>query len=117
MLLVDDEPQVRDLLERVLRDAGGRILLAATAAEALAVADAESVDVLITDVNLRGGVTGLELAAQLRPARPALQVLYMSGWYDHVDFPAVDGPLLKKPFSLAEFRRVVAEALERAGAD
>ena len=77
--MVEDEAGLRAMTCRVLRSAGYRVLDAAKPSLALKVAESETVDLLITDVVLPE-MNGRELANTLRTARPALKVLYMSGY-------------------------------------
>lgn len=84
VLLVEDEAMVRESARRLLGQRGYRVLVAADADEALAVASAaERVDLLLTDVVMPGR-SGKELAAILAERRPALRVLYMSGYSQDV---------------------------------
>ena len=81
VLLVEDEPRVRAVLKRVLLGAGYDVLEAANAADASLVHDrfGGTIHALVTDV-VMPGKTGLQLARHLTLARPALKVLYMSGY-------------------------------------
>jgi DNA-binding NtrC family response regulator len=81
VLIVEDEDQVRVLAESYLREQGHQTVSAATAEEALAVFEVvERIDVLFTDVNLRGDVhSGLDVAKQARKRQPDLAVLYATG--------------------------------------
>jgi signal transduction histidine kinase/CheY-like chemotaxis protein len=65
VLVVDDEPDTRDLLERVLRDAGARVLLAGDAATALALVEAQRPQVLVSDIGMPD-IDGYELLRQVR---------------------------------------------------
>ncbi|HET7725701.1 MAG TPA: response regulator [Candidatus Limnocylindrales bacterium] len=104
LLVVDDEPEVRQLLEAILRRAGHRILTAPHAAAALAAVRAQTgrIDGLVTDV-VMPGLTGPELAEQLRGEQPDLRVLFISGlvedtFLDREELPAATA-FLAKPFS------------------
>ncbi len=68
ILIVEDDPEVGDLLSMVLRDAGHRVLLAVDAASAVRQVTAESFrpDLLLVDFNLPGGTNGLDLLTVLR---------------------------------------------------
>src|SRR5208283_302439 len=81
VLLVEDQPQVRELCATILRGHGYTVLEAAGGAEALAVAAAHSgaIEILVSDV-LMPGMTGTQLARELRALRPAVKVLYVSGY-------------------------------------
>jgi two-component system cell cycle sensor histidine kinase/response regulator CckA len=117
VLLVDDEPGVRQFSKRILDDAGYRVLEAANGddAERLFAHHADSIDLLVTDV-MMPGCGGAELLSRLRLQVPALRVLYMSGYPESVvHMKGIDRgfPLVEKPFTMAEFVRRVREALEK----
>ncbi len=84
VLLVEDEDSVRQLARRILVDRGYQVLEAADAIQALEVARGhpEPIHLLLTDV-VMPGLNGRELADRLRPQRPGMEVLYMSGYSDH----------------------------------
>jgi PAS domain S-box-containing protein len=83
ILLVEDEPLVRGIAARALRDHGYTVIEAADAGEALARSAlvSEDIDLLLTDVVLPK-VGGSELAEQLRQSRPQMRVLFTSGFTD-----------------------------------
>ena len=119
MLVVDDEPGLRDLACRTLEAEGYRTLEAGHGAEALEVMESapDMVDLVVTDV-VMPGMDGRELARELRRARPGLRVLYVSGYPADspertLATPAVlDAPCLRKPFTAAALERAVREQLE-----
>ncbi len=82
ILLVEDEYAVRAVTRRVLESQGYRIYEATTVREALEVwrSHAEEIELLLTDIVMPQGLTGRELAEQLRAQRPALKVIFMSGY-------------------------------------
>jgi CheY-like chemotaxis protein len=82
ILMVEDEPAVRSLVTRVLSARGYNVLAAATADEALALAQQtdSAPHLMLTDIVLPGGLRGDELAAQLQLMWPGLPVVYMSGY-------------------------------------
>lgn len=84
VLLVEDEPLVRDLVEQVLVSRGYRVLVAPDGPTAIAVAEAHAgaIDLLLTDVVMPHS-TGPEVARDLAASRPAMRVLYMSGYAEH----------------------------------
>lgn len=104
VLVVEDEPGVRDLVCRTLRAGGYRTLEAAHGVEALELMETapEPVDLVLTDV-VMPRMDGRELGRRLAQTRPALPVLYMSA-YDVNDIfrrgsPRASAPFLQKPFS------------------
>ncbi len=113
ILLVEDEPLVRELAGRVLRARGYQVLEAGDGATALRIASEHMarIDVLLTDVVMPGGMSGPQVAERLIAHHPGLAVLYMSGYTDtalahHAAFehrPA----LLQKPFVPAGLLRAV----------
>ncbi len=80
VLLVEDDPVIRDLLRDVLDSLGYRVLEAGSGEDALRVSAAwqERIDLLLTDV-VMPGMNGRELADALRGSREDLRVLYLSG--------------------------------------
>jgi signal transduction histidine kinase/CheY-like chemotaxis protein len=119
ILLVEDDPTVRALAERVLRSAGYQVKTAADGPTALASAEAPPhPDLVITDVGLPGGMSGLELAAELSRRRPGLAVLLASGYSEEVvRRRAPPGtaapPMLAKPYDRRRLLDAVRAALRR----
>nr|WP_315251442.1 PAS domain S-box protein [uncultured Duganella sp.] len=97
ILLVEDEPELRDTTAELLELLGHAVLPAGDAATALALLEAHPVDVLLTDISLPD-MSGELLAARARAARPALRVIYASG--QHPSAPLERAQLLLKPYSL-----------------
>ncbi len=117
ILLVEDEPAVREVAVAILRDLGYRVLEAADAEEALRVfgAEAPNIDLLLTDVMLPGPMRGRELADYIARARPAVRVLYMSGFTENaiVHHGRLDDGvnLISKPFKRDQLAQKVAAVL------
>ncbi len=117
ILLVEDHDQVRALVSSILKDVGYRVFEAACPGDALKL-EAEvdqTIDLLITDV-VMPQMNGRRLADRLRARRPDLEVLFMSGYSDHlVDR---DGVLesgihfLPKPIGPADLARAVRTVLD-----
>jgi two-component system, cell cycle sensor histidine kinase and response regulator CckA len=98
ILLVDDQGELRRLLGCVLQRAGFRVFEAASGEEALDLfsRDGARIQLLITDV-VMPGMDGSELARRVSRKRPAIKVLFISGYSGH-KLPA-GAPFLLKPFS------------------
>ena len=79
ILLVDDEPNLRLLLEVELSDVGHDVTTAVNASSAIALAAATDFDILMTDLRMPG-MTGLELCAWVRQNRPCTDVILMTGY-------------------------------------
>jgi PAS domain S-box-containing protein len=103
VLVVEDEEVIRGLVDQVLRGEGYEVLLAGDGNEALELARASGVDVLLTDLTMPG-LGGRELAERLRVDRPGLKVMFMSGFADEEAFavgPPGSTTFLEKPFTFA----------------
>jgi two-component system cell cycle sensor histidine kinase/response regulator CckA len=83
VLLVEDEPSLREVIAEALRVNGYTVLVARDGAEALQVADTHpgAIELTLTDV-IMPGMAGPDAAEQIARARPAMKVLYMSGYSD-----------------------------------
>ena len=117
ILLVEDDEDVRAYTADCLRELGYRVVEAASGEDAMVFVDQtrEEIDLLFTDV-VMPGMTGEELAAELRRERPDLKVLYASGYTrDAIMHSGRLQPgvaLLQKPFNLAELARKLRDVLE-----
>jgi len=114
VLLVEDEEPVRELVRRVLEDAGYRVLPASRPSQAQRLATDSEIDLLLTDV-VMPEMSGYELATRVRLARPGARTLFMSGYAHKVlgdtdQLP--DGELLRKPFSPEELTAAVRAVLD-----
>ena len=116
LLIVEDEPAVRNLVASSLRSEGYHLLLAGSAEEALVILAAHrgAIDLLLTDA-IMPGRSGIELARMLTDDRPGLPVVLMSG-YTEETLPtsvAQTWSLLQKPFTPRDLRRRIREVLNR----
>ena len=115
ILLVEDDPWIRDLARRILVELGYRVFECASAAEGLKRAEAEHIDLLLTDV-IMPEISGAELARLLVGRQPALTVLFMSGYAeDEIVHRGVVNPgvsLLPKPFRPDSLARAVRKQLD-----
>ncbi|MCH8744023.1 MAG: response regulator [Chloroflexi bacterium] len=105
VLLVDDEPLVREMTALALRDQGYNVLEAAGAGEALRIADSlpeREIQLLLTDV-VMPQMNGVELATQFKASRPDSKVLLVSGnagtTLTRADLPDKDCEFLPKPYT------------------
>lgn len=116
LLVVDDEPSLRDFFRDVLEDAGYRVRTAEGAAEALEILERESVGVLILDLNLFG-MNGIELGRKIRRERPLCVLYAMTGWTGLFEVEecreAGFDDFFAKPVSIDLLLRVVEDAFEK----
>ncbi len=117
VLVVEDEPAVREIATAILADHGYRVLQAADGESGLRVfgAHAAEIALLLTDVVLPGAIRGRELAERVTAVRPEVKVLYMSGYTENsiVHHGRLDDgvQLIGKPFKRDELIAKVAAAL------
>jgi len=115
VLVVEDDPHVRQLLCQALREDGFPCLGAATANEGLKVLrSSQSVDLLVSDVGLPG-MNGRQLAEIARSLRPNLPVLFITGYAETAmareGFLSAGMHLMCKPFELEQLQAQVARIL------
>lgn len=117
ILVVDDEPLLRDQILRVLGQRGYTLLSARNAADAIAIASSHAgpIDLLLTDIILPG-VQGPDLARQLRGDRPEIAVLFMSGFVGQptasATSPHEGSAFMAKPFTSDGLAMKVREQLD-----
>ena len=112
VLIVDDEDGVLRYVDRVLSEAGYQTSTAISGEDALEVTKKNGIpDVLVTDV-MMPGISGDELARQLRVAERGLKVLYLTGYSDKLfkEKAALwaDEAFLEKPFTVKGLREAVS---------
>jgi CheY-like chemotaxis protein len=116
VLLVEDEYLISEWVAESLSEQGFAVHAAANAADALRYLATAPVDVLFTDINLRGAMDGAMLARRARELLPHLPVVYASGRPNVLD-PAVRVPgsiFVPKPYVPALVGRILAETLKSA---
>jgi len=119
ILLVEDEPVLREFVGEVLHQFEYRVVEASSGVEALRVWDEHEgrIDLLLTDMVMPEGMTGHDLAAQLRKRQPGLKVIFTSGYSAETmgkDFSSNDGLFLPKPYLPAQLAQLVRQCLDAA---
>ena len=110
ILVVEDEPALRSLIELILSEVGYRVIAAGDGEEALTlVSRAVRLDLVLTD-SVMPRVSGPELVARLRQMRPDIRVIQMTGYSDHG--PGEDD-FIAKPFEAETLLRRVRDVLDR----
>jgi CheY-like chemotaxis protein len=119
VLLVEDEPAVREVAARLLRERGYHVLVAANGDEALQLARSHAKDqihLLVTDV-VMPRLSGKMVADQIKALQPDIKVLFISGYTDDtiIHHGAADKSLafLQKPFSPALLAHKIREVLDK----
>jgi len=119
ILVVEDEPVLRDMAHLILQDCGYHVLEAGSGAEALQVwqQHANHIDLVVTDVVMPGGMSGRELAVKLLASNPPLKIIFTSGYNveeTNTDFFRRGGAtFLQKPYTRIALARAVREALDK----
>jgi DNA-binding response OmpR family regulator len=112
ILVVDDDPEIKELVAEVLESRGYTVVTVASAEEALEAMGRSPFDLVISDLHLSGS-SGAVLAGDIAREWPALarRVLLLTG-----DPSAIEGdvPYLQKPFAVEEMLRAVAARLSRS---
>ena len=115
ILIVEDEPSVRIVMAATLRRYGYLVLEARNGSDAegrWSEHEAE-IDLLLTDIVMPGGVSGVELAARLRVQRPTLRVVFCSGYSQTQTVPSGPGlGTLPKPFETSVLLGTVRKCLD-----
>ncbi|MBC7367609.1 MAG: PAS domain S-box protein [Undibacterium sp.] len=117
ILLVEDEEAVRLVASSLLRRLGYRVLEASHGPEALGIWETRGaeIDLLITDMVMPQGLTGMALAQKLQREKPTLGVILMSGYNEEIlrghGGRTTGLTLVAKPFEFPAFAAVVREKL------
>jgi PAS domain S-box-containing protein len=116
ILLVEDEPDVREFVSELLREYEYRVLQAESGPQALKVWEAHSgkIDLLLTDMVMPEGMSGRDLAYQLRKRKPDLKVIYSSGYSSATrgDIGQNETAFLAKPYHPPELANMVRQCLD-----
>ncbi len=123
VLVVEDEPVLREMAQMILEECGYRVLIASNGKEALHMWERHqnSIDLLFTDMVMPAGVSGMELANKLIAQRPELHVVFASGYtVDDISTEFLhrnnNARFLQKPYTRISLARAVREALDGAEA-
>ena len=110
VLLVEDNEQVRNFADEVLKDLGCHVVLANNADEALDVLNRNPVDVVISDV-VMPGMNGIELADAIKARWHDLPVILATGYSDELASGRPEYPFVLKPFTAEQIHQAVSAAL------
>jgi DNA-binding response OmpR family regulator len=102
ILVLDDDDQVRETISAMLVEAGFEITTAATGWEAVALIEEKPFDLVVADIQLPGGLDGLDMARHVRMRFPLLKCLFISGAHDPVVCDPELDDFVAKPFRAFE---------------
>lgn len=120
VLVVDDDPSVVSYLKRVLASLGHEVAVATNGADGLREASSQSVNLIISDLNMPGEPSRIELIRQMRKARSDCPLVVISGYacQESLDECRKLGvtEFLTKPFEIGFIRDILNQALGSKGA-
>lgn len=110
VLLVEDDAPLRSMMAEFLRLEGFTVLETGGVADAKRVLSVHpGIQLVLTDIQMPGGQTGIDLARYVQENYPAISILLVSGYFGQT---APDGvPLIRKPFGLQKLLAVVQTLL------
>jgi CheY-like chemotaxis protein len=116
ILLVEDDPRLRERTANALTRMGYRVSVAANGAEALSMLEREpSFDLLFTDIVMPGPLNGVDLAQKAGEIYPALRLLFMTGYAERSEqlshFLVAGTRILTKPFTTEQLSQTVRNVL------
>ncbi len=112
ILVVEDDGAVRDAISAMLAETGFCVETATTAWEALAMIDEKPFDIVVVDIQLPGGLDGLQMAQHARSRHPALKCLFISGKAEPIVCDPVLDDFVSKPFRSFELIGCVWKVLQ-----
>ena len=99
VLVVEDEPLVREMAVEALRDAGFEVLEAEDGGAALALCGSTELDALFTDIRLPGPISGWDVAEKCRQRSQTLPVIYATAMSTMAARPVPGGRWCNKPYT------------------
>lgn len=111
ILVVEDDPLVREFVVEALREVGHHVIHAADGEETLAWCGKRVADVLVTDVKLPGKIDGWQIAERCREHDPELSVVYATGFSPVTPRPVAGSVVLQKPYLPEEVVKAVRDAM------
>jgi PAS domain S-box-containing protein len=114
VLLVEDNPQVREFAEGLLVDLGCEVFSAECGEEALKLLEGRDIDLVLSDV-VMPGMSGVELARRMRETYPGVPVLLATGYSDEIVKRGSEFNVLAKPFGAVDLSKAMAAVLNGSG--
>lgn len=118
VLVVEDEALIRFVAVDVLEDEGYVVYEAGSVLEAVGILSNHDIDLVFTDVNMPGGLTGFDLAKLLAGVHPDIPVIVTSGRYHNADDSLPAGiRFLPKPYDLGLLTSLASELMSTSDRD
>jgi PAS domain S-box-containing protein len=113
ILLVEDNPDVSDVAARMLEELGHEVTVTGSGVAGLkALAEAERIDLVFSDIVMAGEIDGLAMARRIRAAHPDCPILLATGYSEAAERIGDEFPILRKPYRLPELNRALASLLK-----
>jgi len=117
ILVVEDDPDVREISEIILRSHGYEVAAVTNGSEAIEILEGDlQFDLLFTDIILPGGMTGVDISELAKNKSPDLKVLYTTGYAEkpisHHSNPPPNAIILNKPYRLQELLETIHSLLD-----
>ncbi|MBR0777254.1 response regulator [Bradyrhizobium diazoefficiens] len=109
VLLVEDDPLIREFVVEALREEGYEVIHAANGDQAMAWCARGAADVLVTDVKLPGKMDGWQIAERYRERYPGLPVIYATGFSPVSPRPVPGSAYLTKPYHPDDIVKAIKE--------
>ena len=110
VLLVEDEPLLREVTSEDLQDLGFDTVCARDGEQALECLESDQPLVaMVTDIRMPGGWDGWHLAERARELRPDIPVIYLSGYSEEVPTPVPGAVFVRKPYRLHDIETALAQ--------
>ena len=113
LLVVEDNPDVRDVTVSMLEQLGYEVSAVGDPAAALDAIESKTFDLVVSDIVMAGAMDGVALAQMLRERKPELPVLLVTG-YSTAAAARPEFGVLRKPFHLADLGRAVSGLLAQS---
>jgi CheY-like chemotaxis protein len=116
ILIVDDEPEIRNLVRMLVEREGYRVAEAGDGREALRVLEERLLEpeLMLTDI-VMPGMNGLALAARVHQIRPRLPVIFMTGFADEYQAELSGSVCLRKPFKAPDLLTAIQDVIGPPG--
>jgi DNA-binding NtrC family response regulator len=111
ILIVDDDPDILEVIGKALRDAGFTVDMEETAHAALSKISQKKFDLVIADIHLTECSDGIRMILKARERHPNLKCVFISGWYDPVVCDPEIDEFIEKPFRPDELVGCVLKVL------
>jgi len=111
VLVVEDEPFIRLMLADLLLDEGYRVVEAANVLEAIAILGREPIDTVITDIDMPGGLSGIDLANMIHAVFKRVGIIIVSGQHADCKKLPFTARFRSKPYRFDDILGLVADDL------